>query len=137
MKGAQPWLRLTVNIPRSPLHGRGFKCSSEDPFLCSLLAASIINGQRNIAVVKHHVTNDQEKDKTTGDVGVSDRALREIYLKLFQLTIRQSKPAGVMSSYNKVQGVSYSEILKVLRSILKEEWKCAFERKTYLFIPSK
>lgn len=124
-KGAHAWLGPTVNMPRSPLNGRGFECLSEDPFLSGMLAASIINGVQSkgtLAVLKHFVANDQEKEKNTVDVRVSDRALREIYMKPFQLAIRHSTPASVMSSYSKVQGVSCSEDPKLLQGVLRKEW---------------
>lgn len=115
-----------MNIPRSPLNGRCFETISEDPFLSGILSASIINGIQSkgtLAVVRHFVANDQEKEKNTVDVIVSDRAFREIYTKPFQLAIRHSNPASVMSSYSKVLGVSCSQDPKLLQNLLRDEWK--------------
>lgn len=125
-KGAHVVLAPTLNLQRSPLNGRGFESISEDPFLSGMLAASLINGIQSkgtLAVLKHFVANDQEKEKNTVDVIVSERALREIYTKPFQIAIRHSNPASVMASYSKVQGVSCSQSPKLLKNILREEWK--------------
>ncbi|PVH74438.1 glycoside hydrolase family 3 protein [Cadophora sp. DSE1049] len=124
-KGAHAWLGPTINMLRSPLNGRGFESFSEDPFLSGILAASIINGVQSngtLAVLKHFVANDQETEKISVDVLVSDRALREIYLKPFQLALRHSSPASVMASYSKVQGVHCSESKQLLTNILRDEW---------------
>ncbi|KAF6802743.1 Cel3c [Colletotrichum sojae] len=124
-KGAHVWLGPTVNIIRSPLNGRGFESFSEDPHLSGVLAAAIIKGVQSrgtLAALKHFVANDQETDKMSVDVRVSDRALREIYLMPFQIALRDSSPKVVMSSYNKVQGLHVSENPKILQQILREEW---------------
>ncbi len=125
-KGAHAWLGPTVNMQRSPLNGRGFESFSEDPFLSGMICASIINGfqsKGSLAVLKHLVVNDQETEKVAVDVSLSDRALREIYLKPFQLVIKHSNPASVMSSYSKLRGVSCSESPELLQKILREEWQ--------------
>ncbi|TDZ40702.1 putative beta-glucosidase K [Colletotrichum trifolii] len=124
-KGAHVWLGPTVNIIRSPLNGRGFESFSEDAHLGGVLAAAIIRGVQvrgTLAALKHFVANDQETDKMSIDVRMSDRALREIYLKPFQIALRDSNPRVVMSSYNKVQGVHVSESHKMLQDILRKEW---------------
>ncbi|KAH7386188.1 glycoside hydrolase superfamily [Cadophora sp. MPI-SDFR-AT-0126] len=125
VKGAHSWLGPTVNMHRSPLNGRGFESFSEDPFLSGMLAAKIIEGVQSggsAAVLKHFVANDQETEKRSVDVVISDRALREIYLLPFQLAIKYGRPDAVMSSYNKVQGVHCSESKNLLRDILRTEW---------------
>ncbi|KAL5331631.1 hypothetical protein ACEPPN_001166 [Leptodophora sp. 'Broadleaf-Isolate-01'] len=125
VKGAHAWLGPTVNMHRSPLNGRGFESFSEDPFLSGMLAARIIEGVQSgesAAVLKHFVANDQETEKRSVDVVISDRALREIYLLPFQLALKYGKPEAVMSSYNKVQGVHCSESKNLLRDILRTEW---------------
>ncbi|KAI8313039.1 putative beta-glucosidase K [Colletotrichum sp. SAR11_59] len=124
-KGAHVWLGPTVNIIRSPLNGRGFESFSEDPHLSGILAGSIIKGVQSrgtLAALKHFVANDQETEKMSVDVCISDRALREIYLMPFQIALRDSKPRVVMSSYNKVQGLHVSESPKILQDILRKEW---------------
>uniref|UniRef100_L2FQX0 beta-glucosidase n=1 Tax=Colletotrichum fructicola (strain Nara gc5) TaxID=1213859 RepID=L2FQX0_COLFN len=125
-KGAHVWLGPTVNIIRSPLNGRGFESFSEDPHLSGILAGSIIKGvqsQGTLAALKHFVANDQETEKMSVDVCISDRALREIYLMPFQIALRDSNPRVVMSSYNKVQGLHVSESSKILQDILRKEWR--------------
>ncbi|CZT46602.1 related to Probable beta-glucosidase K [Rhynchosporium secalis] len=125
VKGAHAWLDPTVNMHRSPLNGRGFESFSEDPFLSGILAAKIIEGVQSggsAAVLKHFVANDQETEKRSVDVVISDRALREIYLLPFQLALRYGKPDAVMSSYNKVQGMHCSESKNLLRDILRTDW---------------
>lgn len=124
-KGARVWLGPNVNIIRSPMNGRGFECFSEDPHLSGMLAAAIIRGVRSggtLAALKHFVANDQETEKISVDVCMSERALREIYLKPFQIALRDSDPRIVMSSYNKVQGTHASESPKLLDQILRKEW---------------
>lgn len=90
-----------------------------------MLAAAIIRGVRSggtIATLKHFVANDQETAKIFVDVCISERALREIYLRPFQIALRDSNPGVVMSSYNKVQGTHCSESPKLLDQILRKEW---------------
>ncbi|KAL0938437.1 Cel3c [Colletotrichum truncatum] len=124
-KGAHVWLGPTVNIIRSPLNGRGFESFSEDPHLSGMLAAAMIRGVQSrgtLAALKHFVANDQETEKMSVDVCMSDRALREIYLMPFQIALRDSNPRVFMSSYNKVQGLHVSENPKILQDILRKEW---------------
>ncbi|GJC99084.1 betaglucosidase [Colletotrichum higginsianum] len=124
-KGAHVWLGPTVNIIRSPLNGRGFESFSEDPHLSGILAAAIIRGVQSrgtLAALKHFVANDQETDKMSLDVCMSDRALREVYLLPFQIALRDSNPRVVMSSYNKIGGLHVSENPKILQDILRTEW---------------
>jgi beta-glucosidase len=124
-KGAHVWLGPTVNIVRSPLNGRGFESFSEDPWLSGVLAAAIIRGVQSrgtLAALKHFVANDHEVEKMSIDVCLSDRALREVYLRPFQVALREASPRVVMSSYNKVQGTHVSESRKLLQGILRHEW---------------
>jgi beta-glucosidase len=124
-KGAHLWLGPTINIVRSPLNGRGFESVSEDPYLSGMLAGAIIRGVQSggtLAAIKHFVANDQETEKISIDVCMSERTLREIYLLPFQIAFRDSNPRVVMSSYNKVQGVHVSESLKLLDQVLRREW---------------
>ncbi|KAH7006518.1 glycoside hydrolase superfamily [Fusarium venenatum] len=124
-KGAHVWLGPTVNLVRGPLNGRGFESFSEDPHLSGVLATAIINGVQSrgtAAALKHFVANDQETAKMSTDICMSERALREVYLKPFQMAVRDAKPKVVMSSYNKVNGVHVSESKKLLQDILRGEW---------------
>ncbi|KAF4946934.1 hypothetical protein FSARC_14083 [Fusarium sarcochroum] len=111
---------------RGPLNGRGFESFSEDPHLSGVLATAIIKGVQSrgtAAALKHFVANDQETAKMLTDICMSERALREVYLKPFQMAVRDAKPKVVMSSYNKVNGVHVSESKKLLQDILRGEWK--------------
>ncbi|VZH91574.1 unnamed protein product [Fusarium fujikuroi] len=124
-KGAHVWLGPTVNLVRGPLNGRGFESFSEDPHLSGVLATAIIRGVQSrgtAAALKHFVANDQETAKMSTDICMSERALREVYLKPFQMAVRDAKPKIVMSSYNKVNGVHVSESTKLLKDILRSEW---------------
>nr|RBR01809.1 hypothetical protein FVER53263_20773 [Fusarium verticillioides] len=124
-KGAHVWLGPTVNLVRGPLNGRGFESFSEDPHLSGVLATAIIRGVQSrgtAAALKHFVANDQETAKMSADICMSERALREVYLKPFQMAVREAKPKIVMSSYNKVNGIHVSESTKLLKEILRNEW---------------
>ncbi|KAL2839432.1 glycoside hydrolase superfamily [Aspergillus pseudodeflectus] len=115
----------TVNIHRSPLGGRNFEAFSEDPLLSGYLASNLISGMQEQGVgatVKHFVCNDVETDRTKVGVIVQERALREIYLKPFEIVVRNAKPWAVMASYNKVNGLHVSESKHLLDNILRKEW---------------
>jgi beta-glucosidase len=125
-KGAHILLGPTVNIQRSPLGGRGFESFSEDPVLSGYAAASIINGLQEkgiAATIKHFVCNDQEHQRLAYSATITERALREIYLMAFQIAIRDSDPAAIMTAYNKVNGVHVSENPILLKKLLRDEWK--------------
>ncbi|KAH8662620.1 glycosyl hydrolase family 3 N terminal domain-containing protein [Xylariales sp. PMI_506] len=124
VKGAHCWLGPTVNMQRSPLGGRGFESFSEDPVLSGKIAGSYITGAQSTGVVstlKHWVANDQEHERMAVDARVSDRALREIYMKPFQIAIKEGNPGAIMTSYNKLNGTHVSESKEYI-DILREEW---------------
>ncbi len=124
-KGAHILLAPTVNIHRSPLAGRNFECYSEDPYLTSQMAIAYIRGVQSEGVgacIKHFVCNDSEFERRSMSSEVGERALREIYLRPFEIAIRQAKPWAVMSSYNRVNGTHASENSYTLLDILKGEW---------------
>ncbi|CDZ97665.1 glycoside hydrolase family 3 protein [Phaffia rhodozyma] len=124
-KGAHVLLGPTVNTQRSPLGGRGFESFSEDPYLNGTIAAAYINGVQEkgvVATIKHFVCNDQEKERQSIDSVLSERALREIYLKPFQIAIKDSDPQAVMTSYNRVNGIHVSEDYDLLENVLRKEW---------------
>ncbi|KAJ7498628.1 glycoside hydrolase family 3 protein [Mycena latifolia] len=120
-KGCHILLAPTVNTQRSPLGGRGFESFSEDPVLNGMIAAAYINGVQSkgvSATIKHYVANDQEFQRFSISSDVSERALREIYLKPFQIAIRESNPWALMTAYNRVNGIHVSED----KRLLDDEW---------------
>lgn len=116
-----------MNIHRDPLCGRNFEYYSEDPLVTGLSAAGFINGlQLNHpgfgVAAKHFCCNNQEIDRNMSNSSVSERALREIYLKGFEIAVRKSQPATVMSSYNLLNGVHTSSRYDLLTEVLRGEW---------------
>ncbi|KAF9448233.1 glycoside hydrolase family 3 protein [Macrolepiota fuliginosa MF-IS2] len=124
-KGVHVLLAPTVNTQRSPLGGRGFESFAEDPHLNGTIAAAYINGLQSkgiSATIKHFVANDQEYQRFSISSEVSERALREIYLKPFQIAIKNANPWAVMSAYNRVNGLHVSEDKRLLDDVLRKEW---------------
>ncbi|KAJ7752775.1 glycoside hydrolase family 3 protein [Mycena maculata] len=124
-KGCHVLLAPTVNTQRSPLGGRGFESFSEDPILNGTIAAAYINGLQSkgvSATIKHYVANDQEFQRFSISSDLSERALREIYLKPFQIAIRDSNPWALMTAYNRVNGLHVSEDKRLIDDILRKEW---------------
>lgn len=125
-RGANVLLGPTVGMHRSPLGGRNFESFSEDPLLTGKLAAAYIRGlqSKNVAAtIKHFVGNEQETHRMTINTIVEDRALREIYLKPFEIAIREANPWALMSSYNLVNGIHSDMNHWLLQEVLREEWK--------------
>ncbi|ETS73032.1 hypothetical protein PFICI_15207 [Pestalotiopsis fici W106-1] len=124
-KGAYVVLGPTVCTHRSPLGGRNFEAFSEDPLLSGLMAAEYVKGlqsERVGATVKHFLANEQDTRRFTVNEIISERALREIYLRAFEIVLKKSDPWCFMSSYPKVNGRHVDAQPLFLQTILREEW---------------
>ncbi len=114
-----------VNMKRNPRCGRNFEYFSEDPYLAGKMAGGYIRGVQSNGIgscIKHYAANNQEIRRMTSDSIVDERALREIYLEAFEIAIKESNPAAVMTSYNKLNGIYANENEHLLREILRNEW---------------
>lgn len=124
--GCTYWLAPAINIHRNPLCGRNFEYFSEDPFLAGTMAAAITKGIQQEAgfyvTVKHFACNNQEDNRTGVNSNLSERALREIYLRGFEICVREGKAKSIMTSYNKINGVYAPNSHDICTKALRNEW---------------
>ena len=120
------WLAPGMNIQRNPLCGRNFEYYSEDPYLSGMMAAAVTKGVQSHpgcgVTMKHFACNNQEDNRMGVDACVSERALREIYFRGFELAVKKSAPAALMSSYNRINGVYAANSRDLCTILAREEW---------------
>ena len=124
--GATYWLAPAMNIHRNPLCGRNFEYFSEDPLISGKMAAAMTLGVQstsgNCVTLKHFCCNNQEDSRNKTNANVNERALREIYLRGFEIAVREGNPQGIMTSYNKVNGCYTPNSYDLCTKVLRNEW---------------
>ena len=120
------WLAPGLNIHRNPLCGRNFEYYSEDPLVSGLVAAAVTDGVQSMSgcavTIKHFACNNQEDNRMGVDSRVSEKALREIYLRGFEIAVKKSSPLAIMTSYNLVNGVHAAANYELCTTVAREEW---------------
>lgn len=120
------WLAPGMNIQRNPLCGRNFEYYSEDPFLSGMMAAAVTEGVQSSGgcgvTLKHFACNNQEDNRMGVDSCISERALREIYLRGFEIAVKKSPPAALMSAYNRINGIYAANNRDLCTVVAREEW---------------
>lgn len=126
MFGVTLWLAPGMNIHRNPLCGRNFEYYSEDPLVSGKIAAAMTKGVQSIkgcgTTIKHFACNNQENNRMDSDSIVSERALREIYLKGFEIAVKESKPMSIMTSYNLINGIHAANCYDICTVAARQEW---------------
>ena len=124
--GVTLWLAPGMNIHRNPLCGRNFEYYSEDPLISGTMAVAITQGVQSVAgvgtTIKHFACNNQEDNRMASDSILSERALREIYLKGFEIAVRTSSPFAIMTSYNKINGIHAANCYDTCTKVARKEW---------------
>ena len=120
------WLAPGMNIQKNPLCGRNFEYYSEDPLIAGLAAAHVTKGVQSIkgcgTTIKHYACNSQENNRMGVDAVVSERALREIYVKGFEIAIKESQPMAIMTSYNLINGIHAANNYDLCTKLTRDEW---------------
>ena len=124
--GVDVWLAPGMNIHRSILCGRNFEYFSEDPLLAGKMGCAIVRGAQShpgsACTPKHFCCNNQEYNRMNSSSNLSERALRDIYARPFEIVIKEAKPLGLMSSYNLVNGEHTCQRADLMETLLRDEW---------------